>query len=224
MAATLNDESRGPYSDLEVNVGRRMREYDGLMQNYVPEDCPCLEIVNRHVGGILGGYYWVQLKDACATMPTEEGYAPNMYIHLGEYFHFAPYLMIATRSSEIKDASKLFTPEKAYDPSSVWHSWAHTHPRAAKKSIGNEPWDRGALAGKMGSWARFTRIHFMNSDDEYVRTYLRRIGFVCGIDPPRGFLGPIEFAKLDPTLVVDESAQALAAALDAASSLPQWAT
>lgn len=48
-------------------------------------------------------------------------------------------------------------------------------------------------------------IHTMNSNDAYVKAYLKRIGYICGVNAPAGFLGPVEATKLDPRLVVDDN-------------------
>ena len=50
------------------------------------------------------------------------------------------------------------------------------------------------------------KYHVMNSDDAYVKAYLKRIGYICGVNAPASFLGPIEAAKADPRMVVDENA------------------
>jgi len=205
MAQILKDVALGPTSDFEMSQVSKYNEYDTLMETYLPDTCPCLELASRDpvTRGIKGAYYWIKMKDTCATMPTSEGFAPNLYISLHEYMKTTPHLMTKGRGSKITNAAKLYSADKAADPSSVWNKWS-SFSGSAKSSIGEESWDRGASAGAHGSWARFQRIHVMNSDDAYVKAYLKRIGYICGVNPPDGFLGPIEAAKLDPTIVVDE--------------------
>lgn len=206
MVSTLNTVALGPTSALEQDVSSKMLKYDLLMETYVPDTCPCLEIVNRDVltGGVSGGYYWIMLKDACATLPVKEGFAPNLYVHLGEYMKMASHVTIYSRDSLFRINGKLYDAGASANQSSVWHPWSRSSFQS-RQSLGSEPWDRGSSAGAMGSWARFTRLHFMNSDDEYVKMYLKRVGFICNVNAPRGFLGPLELAKLNPTIIVDEN-------------------
>ena len=203
MAKVLKQVALGPNSDFDVSQAAVYAEYDALMETYVPDSCECLEITNRdpQTRGVSGLFYWMRLKDACATLPTAEGYAANMYISLDAYLNRA--LKVKTAGVGTTIAGKFYTDAQRDDPASVWNKWSSY--TGGEVGLPDAAWDYGSHAGAMGSWARYTRVHVMHSDDAYVKAYLKRFGYVCGVNPPAWFKGPVALAKEDPTIVVNEN-------------------
>lgn len=203
----MQERLSGPDSRMDAAIAATFREYDDLVLKAIPDSCPIVEVVNKvqradGTYGLRGGYAWLRMKDAYATMPVSEGYAPNLYLSLAHYMETATNVTVVTRSPQFMQ--KLYDPALASDPQSVWHKWYGVAglDDTALTQIGNENWGRGGKARMVdGSWGRFTRLQYWYHDRGYLEATFSKVANICSGNTP----DPIAWARTHPQIVIDEN-------------------